>query len=123
MECKVTRKVWIAGLLLAAIGLGLAACGGDGGNKNGADTPQPDNTAPAESTAAQAESIYQANCLSCHGADLGGGFGPGLKNIRQRMSTDEVIAVIREGREQMPAFEGRLSDEEIRALAEWISAQ
>jgi len=117
----VKRKVWFAAVLLVAFGLGVSACGG--GNNDGADKRKPDNTAPADSTAAQAEAVYKANCASCHGADLGGGFGPELKNVDQRLSADELFTVIKEGRGQMPAFGGTLSDEEIQALVEWISAQ
>ena len=116
----VKRKVWLAAVLLAALGLGGSACGG--GN-DGADTREPDDTAPADNTAAHAESVYKANCLSCHGADLGGGLGPELKNVDQRLSADELFTVIKEGRGQMPAFGGSLSDEEIQALVEWINAQ
>ncbi|OUM97549.1 MAG: hypothetical protein A9Z00_09815 [Thermobacillus sp. ZCTH02-B1] len=114
------RKLWTAAALIAAFGLGLAACGGS--DKGGTPREQED-AAPADGAAAQAEAIYKAHCLSCHGADLGGGFGPELKNVEQRLSADEQFAVIKEGRAQMPAFGGRLSDEEIRALVEWVSAQ
>lgn len=114
------RKLWMAAALIAAFGLGLSACGG----KDEGDTPQGrEDTAPADSVAAQAEEIYKANCISCHGADLGGGFGPELKNVEKRLSADEQFTVIKEGRAQMPAFGGTLSDEEIRALVEWMSAQ
>jgi len=115
------RKIRMAALLLAAIGLGLSACGG-GGN-GGANKGNQGGEAPADGTAAQAEAIYKANCVSCHGANLGGGLGPELRNVDQRLSLDEQFTVVKEGRGQMPAFGGSLSDEEIRALVEWMSAQ
>lgn len=117
------RKIRIAAALIAAFGLGLSACGGGDGNNGAANTREPDNAAPADGAAAQVEAVYKANCVSCHGADLGGGFGPELKNADERLSADELFAVIKDGRGQMPAFGGTLSDDEIRALVEWMRAQ
>jgi|CeladaMinimDraft_18_1061708.scaffolds.fasta_scaffold02557_1 cytochrome c551 len=121
MERTVKRTVWMAVALMAALGLGLSACGG--GKNDGANKGDSGGATPADGAAAQAEAIYKANCVSCHGANLGGGLGPELRNVEQRLSADEQFAVVKEGRGRMPAFGGSLSDEEIRALVDWISAQ
>ena len=64
--------------------------------------------------------IYQNNCASCHGDDLGGGSAPSMLDDAWTLGgTDEEIArTIRLGSldNGMPAWEGALSDAEIRAL-------
>lgn len=112
-----TRIVWMAGLL--ALALGLTACGGGGGAKNSGN----DNATPADNQSAQAETIYKNQCLSCHGADLKGGYAPELRTVGERMDEEELFTVIKEGRGGMPAFKGRLSDDEIQALVDWMNAQ
>lgn len=63
--------------------------------------------------------IYTRNCASCHGAAGGGGRGPQL-NEGQILTTypaiDDQIAVVRDGRNTMPAFGGKFSDEQLEAV-------
>jgi len=117
------RTAWFAVALLAAFGIAMTACGGGKDGKGGETNAPQGQNGGADSVAAQGEKIYKANCVSCHGADLGGGLGPELRNADERLSADELFTVIKEGRGRMPAFGGSLSDDEIRALVEWMSAQ
>lgn len=75
--------------------------------------------APAD----DAERLYREHCASCHGADRLGGMGPALlpENLG-RLKKADALAVIRDGRPatQMPAFAGKLKDEEIARLAELV---
>jgi quinoprotein glucose dehydrogenase len=49
------------------------------------------------------EGIYQLSCAACHGPDRSGnGMVPPLVGLRRRMSEDQVIAVLRTGRNAMP---------------------
>ncbi|TQV80119.1 secretion protein HlyD [Exilibacterium tricleocarpae] len=64
--------------------------------------------------------IYDANCASCHGADLNGGQGGSLIDGQWRYGSSNaaITKVIRDGIEDggMPGFGATLSEEQIRAL-------
>lgn len=132
------RMTALAGILLVTAS--LAACG----QKETAPTPQP--TTPAAtvsptaspgaaaggdapegegsgSQTAQAESLYKAQCIACHGVDLGGGVGPNLQKTGSRLSEADVKNILLNGRGGMPAFKGNLSDTDIQALAAWLAAK
>lgn len=82
--------------------LTLAACGGGGG---AAPAGPPDG-----------EAVFNRSCAACHGVDGGGGIGLNLQGVHDRLTPVQIDTVIREGRNTMPAWEGRLDDEEIRAV-------
>ncbi|WP_064091466.1 cytochrome c550 [Rossellomorea aquimaris] len=64
------------------------------------------------------ESTYKNNCLSCHGADYGGGAGPALKGTD--LSKDEIKETIKNGKGIMPA--GLVEEENLDAMADWIKS-
>lgn len=69
--------------------------------------------------------VYQANCASCHGVDRLGATGPALlPGNLDRLRRPAAIKTITEGRiaTQMPAFGATLSTQEITALADLIYA-
>jgi mono/diheme cytochrome c family protein len=66
--------------------------------------------------------IYASMCASCHGADGGGGRGPALNGGRLLANFPDPegqAQIIREGRNAMPRFDGRLSEEEIDAVVRY----
>jgi len=66
---------------------------------------------------------FQQHCAVCHGADRLGLMGPALlPESLERLRKTEALKTIREGRAatQMAGFAGKLADEEIKALADWI---
>jgi cytochrome c oxidase cbb3-type subunit III len=68
------------------------------------------------------QAIYTANCASCHGADGGGGIGPQLSGgavVDRFPDADDQVDFVTHGRGSMPAFGGRLSAAEIRAVVEY----
>jgi mono/diheme cytochrome c family protein/DNA-binding beta-propeller fold protein YncE len=69
------------------------------------------------------EALYTQHCAVCHGPARLGGTGPALlpENL-QRLRRSAAIDVIAKGRiaTQMQGFAGKLSGEEIRALAEYV---
>ena len=69
------------------------------------------------------EKLYLEHCSACHGMDRLGGIGPALlpENLK-RLRPKAAVQVITKGRAatQMAGFEGRLSAEQIAALAELI---
>lgn len=70
-----------------------------------------------------AMAIVQAQCIGCHATDLSGGGGPALLGIGNRLSKEEIAEVITKGRNAMPAYEDKLSAEEIDTVAVWLSKQ
>lgn len=61
-------------------------------------------------------------CAACHGPDLAGDVGPSLVDIGNKLTVDEVEAIINNGRHgtSMPAWSGTLTGEQINLLAEDI---
>ena len=64
--------------------------------------------------------VFTATCGSCHGNLGQGGIGPSMDGLHDRLTDDEILDVIRNGRDRMPAWEGKLADEEIVAVAEFL---
>ncbi len=68
--------------------------------------------------------VFDQRCAACHGADAEGLIGPGLRdNAFIQSETDEgMVAFEKAGRPQlgMPAWEGILSEGEIRAVVEFL---
>ena len=68
------------------------------------------------------EAIFVQNCGSCHtlgAAGTSGEIGPNLDDLRPDATTVETK--VRNGGGGMPAFEGRLSDAQIRAVSEYVA--
>ncbi|MFQ5945906.1 MAG: c-type cytochrome [Anaerolineae bacterium] len=68
--------------------------------------------------------VFAGTCAACHGPDAEGAIGPRLRDnaFVQSESDDEMVAFDLGGRPQlaMPAWEGILSEEEIRAVVEFL---
>ena len=63
--------------------------------------------------------VYSRNCVGCHGASGQGGTGTKLGDgvvAETYPDPADQFAVIANGRNQMPAFTGKLSDDEIEAV-------
>jgi putative copper resistance protein D len=84
---------------------------------------------------ARGEAIYAASCQSCHGADLRGS-GPAAAGLdpppadfsaphTMVHSTEDLVYWIRHGKQgtAMPAFDGELSDQDIRDVLAFIQAR
>jgi len=125
------KKGLLIGLLIAALAITSAACGGNNNAGNNGTTGQaPTTDGAGAGTAggaideAEATALYEANCMACHAADLsGGGAFPSLTAVGSRMSQEEIAAKISEGGNGMPAFKGRLTDDEINTLAAWLATK
>jgi mono/diheme cytochrome c family protein len=71
--------------------------------------------------ATSGQTLFSANCASCHGAMGGGGSGPNL--VSAFNETDEAaehIDVILEGEGAMQAFGDSLSDQEIADIVSYL---
>ena len=72
-------------------------------------------------SAADPKGLFASNCGSCHtlaAAGTSGQIGPNLDQISPAL--ERIEEQIRKGGGGMPAFEGQLSDEQIRALAKYV---
>lgn len=75
--------------------------------------------------AADGAAIFKAKCAGCHGADGAKTMAAmGIKPINTPAttgkSTDALVTVISKGQGKMPAFAGKLSDDEIKAAANFV---
>lgn len=100
-------------LLILVLTFILAACGG---NSSGSSYL---NKAPADTA-----KLYKANCISCHGTELQGRVGPStnLQQVGARMTQEEIVTRIEEGKGSMKPFKDKLTDEQINKLAEWLAS-
>ena len=109
LQCQAVRL--LKGLALALAVLALAGCGGgDGGGGGGGDT------------SSAGEQVFSKNCASCHtlaAANATGTTGPNLDELQP--NEERVERQVRNGGNSMPAFEGRLSDDEIFAVSKFVA--
>jgi len=131
-------------ILLAALSLWLIACSDDQQEKVSSKPEAPESARPEQfdiNRIARGARLYQENCAQCHGPEAQGhpdwqhakqqgyaaappldGVGPAIK-----LRKSEMIAIIRNGVKQdgvpvMPAWKGRVSDEEIEDVITWYQA-
>lgn len=78
--------------------------------------------------AANGAATYKAKCAMCHGpngdASSGMAKSMGLKPLNspdvQKASAADMAALVTTGEGKMPAFKGKLSDEEITAVVAYV---
>jgi quinoprotein glucose dehydrogenase len=67
--------------------------------------------------------IYQSTCSSCHGYEHGAGVAgqtlPALQTVSERLTQQQVLAVLESGKGQMPSF-AAFSDTEKRSLLAFL---
>ena len=110
-------------LVLGALALVAAGCGGD---------EEPDSAAPpatttedggSEGDAANGEQVFaSAGCGGCHtfeAAGSSGTVGPNLDDAAP--SFDAVVSMVTNGGGPMPAFGDQLTEQEIRDVAAFVS--
>lgn len=90
----------------------------------GAGAASPAPTAAASGTV-DATALFKANCVTCHGDNLEGKLGPNtnISKIGATKTKDQIVAQITNGGNGMPGFKGKLKDNEISALADWLAAK
>ncbi len=107
-------------LLLFALIAGLVWACGDAGSEKTESTSS--STASAEKPAADApdgKKIYKQYCIACHGlyGDMG---ASGAFNLQtSTLQVEERVAVITNGRNAMTPFKDLLSEEQIKAVAQY----
>jgi mono/diheme cytochrome c family protein len=103
----------LAGIPVLAATLVIASCGGAG-------TPAGDPTPPAGGPRDAAQ-LFVTACASCHGP-LGKGGSSGVPlNGTTAADRQQTIGAIRFGIGAMPAASDGMSDEQIKALADYVA--
>ncbi len=95
----------------------LAACGGDSDGGEATATP-----AGGQQSAGNGQELFTQNCANCHtlaAAGANGQVGPNLDQLQP--SPDLVRTQTENGGGAMPPFKGKLSPEEIQAIADYVS--
>ena len=80
------------------------------------------------SWAQEAADLYKTKCVSCHGADGKGDTAIGKKlGTRDfqapevtKESDDELFDITKKGKNKMPGYDGKLTDDQIKALVKYI---
>ena len=72
--------------------------------------------------------LYKTKCQICHGAD-GKGDTPAGKKIGAKdlhspevakLSDAQLFEIVKKGKEKMPSYDGKLTDDQIKALVRYV---
>lgn len=75
---------------------------------------------------ASGEELYDKKCAMCHGKDgVAKKMAEGSANLndpewQKSTSVEAVVEMVKAGKGKMKGYEGKLSDEEIQAVAEYV---
>jgi ubiquinol-cytochrome c reductase cytochrome b subunit len=91
-------------------------------------SPSSSTNAPAASQTSEPPEAYTRNCAKCHGAHAEGrSIYPSLVGIsaRPKRTVEDIVAILNDPRSyglesRMPSFAKKLTEDEKRAVAEWI---
>jgi mono/diheme cytochrome c family protein len=119
-----TRRTAPAGAAIAVLILAsLGACGGSSSPKAKLPSPPAPTGAQAHDAAlVRGRTTYRNACAECHGTEGQGGTGPQLGNgavVRAFPNIDDQITLVENGRGLMPAWKGKLTDEQIRDVVRY----
>lgn len=82
----------------------------------------PQLPAGADPVLVQGERVFAEQCARCHGASGQGGLGDridGGRTVERFPDPADQADFVRQGRKGMPPFEDRLSDDEIEAVVRY----
>jgi mono/diheme cytochrome c family protein len=80
---------------------------------------KPKRRAVAASEQIEGSVIFRKNCVTCHGADGGLGMNGAANLSMSKITIEERIDVITNGRKLMQPWKSLLSEDEIKAVAEY----
>ena len=102
----------LVGVMAVLMSMLVTGCAGD-------DVPE---VSADDAELVTGRDVYARNCVACHGAAGQGGTGPKLSEgvvIERYPDVHDHIDIIANGRNQMPAYGGKLTDEEIEAVVRY----
>ncbi len=86
--------------------------------------PGPQTTVSAASSQEGATLFNETGCVQCHGpTGLGTAKGPSLRDVRKRLSAEQVHRQIKEGGQSMPPFGEALTEPQIDQLVEFLRSK
>lgn len=120
---KVSPKA-VAILVLIVLAVGAALLWAVLARGPKAVAPPPATVSPAAVAAADAPALFAQNCAGCHGV---GGTGPAASGAApviagKGLTAQSVARVVHDGARGMPAFDTRLTDAEIAAVAVYVAS-
>ena len=82
----------------------------------------------AQKNSSQGPTIFQEQCIGCHGQDGRADTDMGKKvqaadltsEAVQQQSASQLEKVVKNGQKKMPSFAGKLSDDEIKAVVTYV---
>lgn len=104
-DVMLQRRRRLAAALVVSTGLVFASCA--------QEVSLPDDADPELRSGAD---VFRSKCSSCHGADGGGGIGPSLRQIEDRLDDVAQRDVVVDGVKSMPSFANTLSETDIDAV-------
>ncbi len=102
--------------MYALVGLFLTACGGDPGDDGKVEKKDAKKKIAKK---VDGKKIYRQYCVTCHGVNGDMGASGAFDLTTSKLTLDEKIAVITNGRNTMTPFKGLLSEAKIKAVAEF----
>jgi ubiquinol-cytochrome c reductase cytochrome b subunit len=67
--------------------------------------------------------FYAKGCQYCHAVESrGGSYGPDLTHVTRRFTPEQLTIIILRGRENMPAYRGALTEDELNAIIAFLIA-
>jgi mono/diheme cytochrome c family protein len=123
------RPVRVLPVLLAALCLALAGCGGGSNDSAGDTQAQGDAPATAQGDPREGHIVYiEQGCSNCHelkdtqSGEIGRGgvVGPNLDEAKP--TYDLVVDRVTNGKGKMPAFSGALTPVEINNVAAYVTS-
>ncbi len=83
---------------------------------------------PRANAQGQGEKVYKAKCATCHGAEGAGATPTGKATKARDFCSDEVkketdeewTAILRKGKNKMPAYDKKLTDAEIKDVVAYV---
>ncbi len=134
MEIPSTPRTCLAlGTCMVVLSLALALCGcgssADSASNTVSATPptSPSSNAPTASSGSAASSastdgagLFAQNCAGCHG-DKGAGGKRAPTLAGKKIAASETTEIVTNGKKRMPAFKGRLKDDQIKAIADYVA--
>ncbi len=117
----------IGSTLLVLATLGLAACGGSSDDSGSGTAPPEASPKPSQAggqdSNAEGESIFVANCSSCHTLSAAGSAGAIGPNLDEAMPSEATVkAMVTNGGNGMPSFSSSLDPAQIDAVSKYVSS-
>ena len=103
-------------VMFALVGVFLIACGGAPGDGGKVEKK---GTKKIVAKKVDGKKIYRQYCVTCHGVNGDMGASGAFDLTTSKLTLDEKIAIITNGRKTMTPFKGLLSEAKIKAVAEF----